>query len=237
MLISSLNSAIVELYLQFIIKPFLEFHDIFYASLNKFFRSRLDNAKKVPTWFTANFITYARTILIIPTLIMLSWRWWLAVSITIVMVDFGDFLDGVVARYWIDKKKEAKKKKDDASASSDDDSFEVVSIGRPQKIASWSSNCRAKSYGGFVDAVCDKVYVVPCWIFLLSTIPASRLRMVQYITLWCLILAEAASGTVRFRAYFTAQGVQAPSVVGLDFSTSAVKVSVCFYFVYGNICF
>lgn len=100
---------------------------------------------------------------------------------------------------------------------------EVVSIGRPQKIASWSSNCRSKSYGGFVDAVCDKAYVVPCWIFFISTIPGTRLRMLQYATLWCLILAEAASGTVRFRAYFTAQGVQAPRVVGLDFSTSAVK--------------
>jgi hypothetical protein len=74
-----------------------------------------------------------------------------------------------------------------------------------------------------VDAVCDKVYVVPCWIFFISTIPGTRLRMLQYVTLWCLILAEAASGTVRFRAYFTAQGVQAPRVVGLDFSTSAVK--------------
>ena len=199
---------------------------------------------------------------------MLSWRWWVPVSLTIILVDFGDFLDGVVARFWVDKKKEEKAKKDAAKdkLDSDDDSFgkyrtiliiwpvtarfsllyrkhisssfiyalhdicmfhksiaEVVSIGRPQKIASWSSNCRAKSYGGFVDAVCDKVYVVPCWIFLLSTIPGTRLRMIQYVTLWCLILAEAASGTVRFRAYFTAQGVQAPRVVGLDFSTSAVK--------------
>mmetsp|Transcript_13866 Transcript_13866/g.23065 ORF Transcript_13866/g.23065 Transcript_13866/m.23065 type:complete len:403 (-) Transcript_13866:505-1713(-) len=217
--------AIVELYLQFVIKPFLEFHDVFYASLNKFCRSQLDNAKKVPVWFTANFITYLRTALIIPTLCMLSWRWWVPVSLTIIFVDFGDFLDGVVARYWVDKKKEEKAKKDEAKAKvgSDDDSFEVVSIGRPQKIASWSSNCRDKSYGGFVDAVCDKAYVVPCWIFFLSTIPGTRLRMLQYVTLWCLILAEAASGTVRFRAYFTAQGVQAPRVVGLDFSTSAVK--------------
>ena len=45
------HSAIVELYLQFVIKPFLEFHDVFYASLNKFFRFQLD-AKKVPVWFT-----------------------------------------------------------------------------------------------------------------------------------------------------------------------------------------
>ena len=49
--IHTLHSAIVEIYLQFVIKPFLEFHDIFYASLNKFFRSQLD-AKKVPVWFT-----------------------------------------------------------------------------------------------------------------------------------------------------------------------------------------
>jgi hypothetical protein len=46
------HSVIVELYLQFVIKPFLEFHDVFYASLNKFCRSQLDNAKKVPVWFT-----------------------------------------------------------------------------------------------------------------------------------------------------------------------------------------
>lgn len=118
--------GIVELYLQFVIKPFLEFHDIFYASLNKFFRSQLDNASKVPVWFTANFITYLRTALIIPTLVMLSWKWWLPVCLMIILVDFGDFLDGVVARYWVDKKKEAKKKKDDAAnarVDSDDDSF------------------------------------------------------------------------------------------------------------------
>lgn len=120
------NSCIVELYLQFVIKPFLEFHDIFYASLNKFFRSQLDNASRVPEWFTANFITYLRTALVFPTLFMLSWKWWVPVSITIILVDFGDFLDGVVARYWVDMKKAAKKKKDDdakAKVDSDDDSF------------------------------------------------------------------------------------------------------------------
>jgi hypothetical protein len=73
----------------------------------------------------ANFITYLRTALIIPTLCMLSWRWWVPASLTIILVDFGDFLDGVVARYWVDKKKEEKAKKDAAKdkVDSDDDSF------------------------------------------------------------------------------------------------------------------
>ena len=44
---------------------------------------------------------------------------------TIIFVDFGDFLDGVVARYWVDKRKEEKAKKDAAKdkIDSDDDSF------------------------------------------------------------------------------------------------------------------
>ena len=46
-------------------------------------------------------------------------------SLTIIFVDFGDFLDGVVARYWVDKRKEEKAKKDAAKdkIDSDDDSF------------------------------------------------------------------------------------------------------------------
>ena len=59
----------------------------------------------------------------------------------------------------------------------------------------------------------------------MSTVPgSSRLRTLQYVTLWCLVLAETASGCIRFRAFFTASGVPAPTVEGLDFSTSAVKV-------------
>lgn len=216
--------TIVEIYLRTVIRPFLEFHDIFYAALNRFCRSQLD-AHHVPAWFTANFITYFRTALVIPTILVLSWSWWPVASAAIIFVDFGDFLDGVVARYWVDKRAESKAKKMAAQKKneSDEDGFELVSIGRPQTIASWRSNHQAKTYGGFVDAVCDKVYVVPCWIFLLSTVPGSPLRVVQYVTLWCLICAEAASGTVRFRAYFSSAGVPAPNVAGLDFSTSAVK--------------
>jgi hypothetical protein len=59
----------------------------------------------------------------------------------------------------------------------------------------------------------------------MSLVPGSNyLRSLQYATLWCLVLAETASGSIRFRAFFTAGGAPAPPVEGLDFSTSAVKV-------------
>lgn len=68
---------------------------------------------------------------------MLSWRWWVPVSLTIIFVDFGDFLDGVVARYWVDKRKEEKAKKDAAKdkIDSDDDSFGECLVSGWQKSA------------------------------------------------------------------------------------------------------
>ena len=48
------------------------------------------------------------------------------------------------------------------------------------------------------------------------------LRIVQYVTFICLILAETASGSILFKAYYTAGGMPAPLVDGFDFSSSAV---------------
>ena len=91
---------------------------------------------------------------------------------------------------------------------------------------SWIVDQRNKNYGGFIDAVCDKVFVVPCWICLLASVPdAGHVRILQYVVLWALILTEAASGSIRFKVYYTSNGVSAPAVKGLDFSSSAVKVS------------
>jgi hypothetical protein len=126
--------VIVELYLGNIIKPFLTLHERLYSALNSTLRSVLDNNKdKVPDWFTANWITYARTLLAIPCVLLLSWGHTLLPSFIVILVDFGDFLDGVVARYWIDVKKEreeALSRKGDKPRSrsvspvnSDDDSF------------------------------------------------------------------------------------------------------------------
>jgi hypothetical protein len=105
-----LVDGVVELYLGSIIKPFLKIHETFYISLNSVLRSLLDDHKKdIPVWFTANFITYARTFLVIPTLLLLAWGHTVLPAIIVISVDFGDFLDGVVARYWIDVRKEEAK--------------------------------------------------------------------------------------------------------------------------------
>ena len=102
-------NAIVELYLTSIIKPFLTLHEKFYKQLNAVIRSFLDtHSEQIPEWFTANFITYARTVLVIPCVMMLVNNWLVIPSLMVLLVDFGDFLDGVVARYWVDKKKDDK---------------------------------------------------------------------------------------------------------------------------------
>lgn len=219
--------SVVELYLASIIKPFVKLHEKFYSRINTTLRSALDkNKKRIPKWFTANLITYGRTLMIIPCLLLLAWGHVILPSLIVILVDFGDFFDGVVARYWADIKKEKEltmSKKKDVATASDDDGFEVVTTGSPHRVTSWIVNHRNRSYGGFVDAVCDKAFIVPCWILLLSHIPGTGFRLVQYVTLWCLILAEIASGAIRFRAYFTAGGVPAPTVTDFDFSSSAVK--------------
>jgi CDP-alcohol phosphatidyltransferase len=127
----ALVDSVVELYLGTIIKPFLRFHETFYSALNKTLRNVLDdNKSKIADWFTANFITYARTLLVVPTLLLLAWGHTFLPSFIVILVDFGDFLDGVVARYWSDIKKEREKEeasKDKGSRpttpTADDDSF------------------------------------------------------------------------------------------------------------------
>jgi hypothetical protein len=127
----ALVDSIVELYLGTVIKPFLRLHETFYSALNSTLRKVLDdNKSKIADWFTANFITYARTILVIPTLLLLAWGHTFLPSLIVILVDFGDFLDGVVARYWVDVKKEraeeeASKEKGSrpTTPTADDDSF------------------------------------------------------------------------------------------------------------------
>lgn len=128
----ALVDSIVELYLSSVVKPFVSLHEKFYSGLNKVLRKLLDdNKSKIPDWFTANFITYLRTGFVIPTLLLLAWGHSLVPSLIVILVDFGDFLDGVVARYWVDVKKEREKEeasKDKGSSrpvspTSDDDSF------------------------------------------------------------------------------------------------------------------
>jgi hypothetical protein len=124
----ALVDSVVELYLGIFIKPFLSIHEKFYTALNTTLRKLLeDHRGNIPDWCTANFITYARTVLVVPTLLFLAWDYQFVPSILVLVVDFGDFLDGVVARFWMDIRKEiddALSSKEKATASpptSDDD--------------------------------------------------------------------------------------------------------------------
>lgn len=201
-----INSSI-ELYLEHLISPFLTYHAKFYSSLNFFLRSLLDEFG-IPVWCTANFITYCRTWLILPCLILLAKGYNVIPFAIVVFVDFNDFLDGVVARYWMDNKHIAKS-----------------TPPKKNTILSWMTSHQNKIYGGFIDAVCDKVFVVPCWIYLISRVEESTnstWKILQYIALWCLILAETSSGAIRFRAFYTAPAVSSPKSSS-DFSSSAVK--------------
>lgn len=125
----ALIDSVVELYLKTVIKPLLTFHEKFYNALNKTMRKALDdNRSKIPDWFTANWITYARTVLVVPTILLISWGYTLLPSFLVIFVDFGDFLDGVVARFWVDVKKEIAEKLSEKEiapcpTSSDDESY------------------------------------------------------------------------------------------------------------------
>eukprot|EP00522_Entomoneis_paludosa_P011278 CAMPEP_0172447166 /NCGR_PEP_ID=MMETSP1065-20121228/6530_1 /TAXON_ID=265537 /ORGANISM="Amphiprora paludosa, Strain CCMP125" /LENGTH=424 /DNA_ID=CAMNT_0013198397 /DNA_START=26 /DNA_END=1300 /DNA_ORIENTATION=- len=216
-----------------LIQPFLKVHEVFYGQLNATLRKVLDDNKpQIPAWFTANFITYLRTWVVFPTLLLLAWGHTILPAILVILVDFGDFLDGVVARFWVDVRKEEEEEKKSKGIKSsmsltdmEVDSFEVVSTGSPRSVQSWVHLHRDRTYGGFIDAVCDKAYVVPCWISLTHAVGhgLSIMSMIQYGTLFFLILAETASACIRFRAFFTSAGVSAPTTKGFDFSSSAVK--------------
>lgn len=124
-----LIDAVVEIYLGSVVKPFVKFHESFYSALNVVLRKLLDE-NAIPEWFTANFVTYFRTILVIPTVLLLAWEYWVMAAVICIIVDLGDFLDGVVARYWVDMRKkrategESKDKHRSTSpTNSDDDSF------------------------------------------------------------------------------------------------------------------
>lgn len=101
-----LIDAVVELYLKSFIKPFLTLHETFYTGLNQVLDKLLqDNAQHIPLWLhtgTANnfSITYARTMSVVPTLLLLARGHALIPALLVVLVYFGDFLNGAVARYW-----------------------------------------------------------------------------------------------------------------------------------------
>jgi len=185
------------------IKPFLTLHEHFYKALNTHLRLLIDTHPP-PHWFTANFVTYARTALLWPTLYLYKSKPALA-AILVLCVDFGDFLDGVLARYWCDVI---------AKNQLVTEGLGLKNKNIRRRRESWVQEQRKSQYGGFIDAVLDKAYLVPLWITLLQ----SHYNIIFVV----LILCEVAGGAVRFKAYYTNTGVTSASVRGYDFSSSAV---------------
>ena len=196
-MVMDLVDVIVELYLGNIIKPFLTLHEKFYSALNSTLRSVLDSNKhKIPDWFTANWITYARTLLAIPCVLLLSWGHTLLPSFIVILVDFGDFLDGVVARYWIDVKREREEvlsKKGDKPRSrsvspvnSDDDSFGACIHGAHETELRVLSSCLVRSHGLQKSSRQDLLILCLHGRFLIATGPTGALWMLSVTRpLWC----------------------------------------------------
>jgi phosphatidylglycerophosphate synthase len=138
---------------------------------------------------TANLISYSRTTLILPTLVLLSKEFCLVPALFVLANNFLDIFDGIVARYWLQKKD-----KDEICFVLDTDSTTIKR--------------RKRDFGAYMDAVLDKLFVVPLWIFLLSHLDGAILVS---LVLWPLIFIETASGFVRTVAYCTAVGTSAPT--------------------------
>ena len=75
------------------------------------------------------------------------------------------------------------------------------------------------SWGQYFDAVMDKLFIVPVWVFALSQTQSYLAIMI----LWSLILLESASGFVRTLAYYSGPNSQAAAKTGAVNSCSRVK--------------
>ena len=61
----------LEVIITFLVPLLLKPHERVYGWINDTFSNLLER-KGIPTWLTANFISYCRTTLILPTIILLS---------------------------------------------------------------------------------------------------------------------------------------------------------------------
>jgi hypothetical protein len=103
-------------------------------------------------------------------------------------------------------------------------SLEVVTTGSPQRMKSWSLTHRFRACAVFLDATCDKAFIIPCWIYLLSTVPSGQSRTLKYVSLFWLIVTEVANGCLQFKTFYSgSSGV--PQVEGDVFPSSSISVS------------
>ncbi|GMH98165.1 hypothetical protein TrST_g6761 [Triparma strigata] len=191
------------------IPPILSVHTKFYNQLNTLLMNWLKSSPP-PAYFTANFVTYGRTLLLYPALFF----WWCAAANTsnhsqffslivaciVILVDFGDFLDGVLARYWV-----AEKKKAGGDAS----------VGKNFPNPTVSRAHLNNSYGAYIDAVLDKVFIAPLWIYSISTLTFTTWipTLISFTILFSLITIEGYSAYVRTKGYFLQSGGVAMEVI------------------------
>ena len=218
----------METYLKLAVQPLLKHHEKFYHRLNEVLTKVLDDhAKHVPQWLTANAVTYGRTLLLAPTLYLWGGDHHILPAILCLAVDFGDFFDGVLARWWNRQQKAV-------GGAEDEDGAGTTST----TLLSTRQERRKRQYGQFIDALLDKTYLIPVWIFALAksreiyknvgttafasgagrarasaTRTSSRLAfvtkyvaMVKLFVLWSLIAIESCSGYVRIREYESRSG-------------------------------
>ena len=114
-----------------------------------------------------------------------------ASPIAVLLVDFGDFLDGVLARYWIKILPPP------------------VKPVPPSPVPTPILEHRTTSWGAYADAVLDKAYLIPVWIYCISTIPPLTWfsTLFTHFILVALILTETYSAFVRTKSFYVQTGV------------------------------
>lgn len=149
--------------MQFILDAVLPVHDVWYTWLNRTMHQVLERHPP-PRFLTANFVTYARTLLIVPCLHLWSQGWALVPALLVLLVDMGDLLDGVLARWWAQRNGPAK--------AAPCQSLHVRRV--------------ELQWGAYIDAVMDKVFAVPVWVYGLGAVDT----VVGRLILWTLIIVE-----------------------------------------------
>lgn len=141
----------MEPFLELVIQPLLTYHAQFYGAVGTALTSTFDSYP-LPAAVTANAVTYGRTLLVFPTLLLLARGHSLLPALMVLLNDFLDFADGVVARWW-SKRREAPARHGAVTRGA------YPSHRRKRLAAQW---------GMFVDAILDKAFVIPVWVALIQ---------------------------------------------------------------------
>lgn len=177
---------------------------------------RLDKAfPKWPLYVTANRITTARTSLVVPTLFMLSSPSYPTnlAPFSLIIVNLAlDYVDGAVARHQRARTQcasEVPSGRLPASGTEDvnSDTHLVMNSRRKDKLE--------ETFGGYFDAVADKTFAIPVWLYLFHVTSTNPGTLVAVGTLQCLLLAhsiiESFSIYIRTKQYFN-QSVEITTV-------------------------